>query len=124
MTLRIGVCCVLVLLMFGCAFTRTPSQTPRTATEQLLLSQAIERSLNELSIPLGEGSSLTIETVGFAVPPTSIASSDLAYARDAMPAGSDTWDFAFSRRSVPCKVKRFSGCRRSKASSFPSRFPS
>lgn len=53
----------------GCAFTRTPSQTLRTATEQLLLSTALDRSLTDLTVPLAEGSSIAIQAVGFAVPP-------------------------------------------------------
>ena len=71
-----------MLFVSGCAFSRTPSQTVRTATEQLLLSQAIERSLHDLSVPLTEGSTVMIETVGFAVPPTAFIPSDLNYARD------------------------------------------
>jgi hypothetical protein len=81
---RIFLSSLLVLLVSGCAFTRTPTQTPRSATEQLLLSQAIERSLQDLSIPLMEGSSVIVETVGFAVPPASIIPSDLTYVRDAV----------------------------------------
>lgn len=81
MDLRRFVCCLLILLVSGCAFSRTPSQTVRTATEQLLLSQAIERSLHDLSVPLAEGSTVMIETVGFA-PPTAFIPSDLNYARD------------------------------------------
>ena len=82
MALRRFVCCLLLLLVSGCAFSRTPSpQTVRTATEQLLLSQAIERSLHDLSVPLAEGSTVMIETVGF-VPPTAFIPSDLNYARD------------------------------------------
>jgi hypothetical protein len=84
MTLRRFVCCLLMLLVSGCAFSRTPSQTVRTATEQLLLSQAIERSLHDLSVPLAEGSTVMIETVGFAVPPTAFIPSDLNYARDTL----------------------------------------
>jgi hypothetical protein len=71
-----------MLLVSGCAFSRPPSQTVRTATEQLLLSQAIERSLHDLSVPLAEGSTVMIETVGFAVPPTAFLAADLNYARD------------------------------------------
>ncbi len=83
MALKRFLCCVLMLLLVtGCAFSRTPSQTVRTATEQLLLSQAIERSLHDLSLPLPDGSTVMIETVGFAVPPTAFMPSDLNYARD------------------------------------------
>jgi hypothetical protein len=82
MALKRFLCCLLVLLMSGCAFSRPPSQTVRTATEQLLLSQAIERSLPDVSLPLPDGSTVMIETVGFAVPPTAFMPSDLNYARD------------------------------------------
>ena len=82
MALRRFVSCLLMLFVSGCAFSRTPSQTVRTATEQLLLSQAIERSLHDLSVPLTEGSTVMIETVGLAVPPTAFIPSDLNYARD------------------------------------------
>ena len=75
----------------------------RLATEQLLLSQAIERSLQDLSAPLTEGSSVIVETVGFAVPPTStsILHSDLTYVRDAVVVNLAVWDFGFilKRRS-------------------------
>ena len=82
MTIRWFVCCLLALFISGCAFSRPPSQTARTATEQLLLSQAIERSLHDLSVPLPEGSTVVVETVGLAVPPTAFIPSDLNYARD------------------------------------------
>ena len=82
MALRRFVCGLLILLVSGCAFSRPPSQTVRTATEQLLLSQAIERSLHDLSLPLAEGSTVMIETVGFAVPPTAFIPADMNYARD------------------------------------------
>src|SRR5689334_25400847 len=85
---RVAVCRIAILVLTlassGCAFTRTPSQTTRTATEQLLLSQAIERSLHDLAVPLPEGASVMVDTVGFAVPPTSIVPSDMLYVRDAV----------------------------------------
>ena len=59
---------VLVTLCAGlsaCAFSREPSRTPRTAIEQLLLSQAIERSLRHLSLPLAPKQSVTISIAGF-----------------------------------------------------------
>ena len=63
MGLRIILCALIVLMASGCGFTRTPTQTTRTATEQLLLSQAIERSLHDLTVPIAEGSSVTMDTV-------------------------------------------------------------
>jgi len=85
MTVRSIVYWLVLLLSTGCALNRTPTQTSRSATEQLLLSQAIERSLNDLVIPLAAGASVTIEAAGFAVPPINVgASSDLTYAHDAI----------------------------------------
>ncbi|MER3422264.1 MAG: hypothetical protein C4293_02555, partial [Nitrospiraceae bacterium] len=37
----------------------------RTAIEQLLLSQALERSLKELTVPLGGGESVVVDATGF-----------------------------------------------------------
>lgn len=71
------------LLASGCALTRTPTQTARSAIEQLLLSQAIERSLYDVHIPLEPGSSFTLETVGFAVPPISVnTAAEVGYAQE------------------------------------------
>jgi hypothetical protein len=49
----------------GCAMAREPSKTPRTAIEQLLLSHAIERALDDLTVPIAEGSSVSVEVEGF-----------------------------------------------------------
>jgi hypothetical protein len=51
-------------LLIGCATTREQSKTPRTAIEQLLLSEALERSLAGLSVPLPTGASVVVETAG------------------------------------------------------------
>lgn len=51
-------------LLLGCAATREQSKSFRTAIEQLLLSQAVERSLADISVPLPDGASVAVETVG------------------------------------------------------------
>jgi hypothetical protein len=54
-------------LLFGlsaCAMNREPSRTPRTAIEQLLLTQATQRSLGDLSVPVAQGSTLYLEVTG------------------------------------------------------------
>ena len=56
-----------VFLLVGCALAREPSKTPRTAIEQLLLSQAVTRSLADVALPLPAGSSVVIEVTGFGV---------------------------------------------------------
>ncbi len=53
-------------LLTGCAMTREPSRTPRTAIEQLLLSQAMTRSLEHVSVPLTAQDSIYVEIAGFA----------------------------------------------------------
>ena len=48
----------------GCALIQEVSKTPRTATEQLLLSQAVEQALVELALPLPEGTPVSLEVSG------------------------------------------------------------
>jgi hypothetical protein len=52
-------------LLFGCALPREPTRTSRTAIEQLLLSQAITRSVKHLSIPIPSGQPVIVEVAGF-----------------------------------------------------------
>ena len=52
-------------LLFGCALPREPTRTPRTAIEQLLLSQAITRSVKHLSVPVPSGQSVVVDLAGF-----------------------------------------------------------
>src|ERR671919_2118046 len=54
-----------VFLLAGCALARESSKTPRTAIEQLLLSQAVTRSLADVALPLPAGSSVVIDVAGF-----------------------------------------------------------
>lgn len=58
----IAACCLLWLT--GCAIPQEVSKTPRSATEQLLLSQAVERALDGLSVPLPDGESVRVEVSG------------------------------------------------------------
>lgn len=55
---------MMLLLLSACALSREQSKTSRTATEQLLVSQALERSLSRVSVPLPDGSSVAVETAG------------------------------------------------------------
>lgn len=48
----------------GCALMQEVSKTPRTATEQLLLSQAAEQALAGLALSLPEGTSVSLEVGG------------------------------------------------------------
>ena len=62
------------VLSAGCATPREPSRTPRTAIEQLLLSQAIERSVAHLEIPLPSDSAVFLDVSGFGTDPVVLQS--------------------------------------------------
>jgi hypothetical protein len=53
-----------LLILPGCAPQQEISRTPRTAVEQLLLGQALERAVDKLSLPIPEGASLMVEASG------------------------------------------------------------
>jgi hypothetical protein len=57
---------VFTLVLFGAACTnRELTRTPRTGTEQLLLGQAIQRSVNNLTLPFSSPAAVAVEIVGF-----------------------------------------------------------
>ncbi len=51
-------------MLMGCALEQEISRTPRTAVEQVLLTQAIEQALKNLSIRLPEGANIDVEATG------------------------------------------------------------
>jgi hypothetical protein len=54
---------VCMALLAGCSLSQDQSKTPRTGIEQLLLSQALERSLAPLSLPLPDGATIMVDAV-------------------------------------------------------------
>ena len=54
----------LIALLAGCALTQEVSKTPRSAIEQLLLSHAVERALEGVTVPILEGESIRVEVTG------------------------------------------------------------
>jgi len=52
-------------LLLSCAGSHEPTRTSRTAIEQLLLSQAITRSVRYLSLPVPSGQPVVVEIAGF-----------------------------------------------------------
>ncbi|MGH2360582.1 MAG: hypothetical protein ACRDGM_08585 [bacterium] len=62
------------VLFAGCSSSREMTKTPRGAIEQLLLSQSLERSLSELSVPVLNGVSVFIQADGL-TPDLSIVTS-------------------------------------------------
>jgi hypothetical protein len=74
----IRICSILaaLLLLSACGVSRDASKSPRAATEQLLLAQAVERSLDDVSIPLLKDASAVMEVAGL--------TTDQYYVRDAV----------------------------------------
>src|SRR5262249_576985 len=65
MRLAVWSLCVLVLLSEAGCNNREFTRTPRTGTEQLLLSHALERSMGPGELPSPAAGSVAIEVIGF-----------------------------------------------------------
>ena len=63
--IRVGMILCSCAALVGCAVTRELTRTPRTAIEELLLSNAIQRSMNALSLPLAPVESVAVEVAAF-----------------------------------------------------------
>jgi hypothetical protein len=63
-----GLCALILILPvafeIGCT-NREYTRTPRTGTEQLLLSQALEKSMGGFQLPLGAPATVAVEVAGF-----------------------------------------------------------
>lgn len=55
---------ILPALVTGCAIEQEVSRTPRTAVEQILLTQAVDQALVNLSVRLPEGVTVDVEVTG------------------------------------------------------------
>ncbi|MGE3978750.1 MAG: hypothetical protein AB7F94_14345 [Nitrospira sp.] len=55
---------ILTLGIGGCAVSYGTTNTPRAATEQLLLTEAFKRSLTDAMVPVRPGQSVSVETTG------------------------------------------------------------
>lgn len=53
-----------LLLLSACSSTREVTNSPRHAIEQLLISQSMERTFNDFSVPAVKGASIVIEAEG------------------------------------------------------------
>ena len=82
----------------GCALVQEVSKTPRTATEQLLLSHAIEQALAHLALPLPQDTSVSLEVSGLQ---TDRAQLHLDEQNDKLGViDNPSWDLAFVRDLV------------------------
>lgn len=71
----------IALLTLGCTTQRYVTQTARAATEQMLLSNAIDRAVERLAWPDVEGARVSITTASLLDSPDSLDSPDGAYLR-------------------------------------------
>ncbi len=55
---------IMAALFTGCALEQEVSRTPRTAIEQVLLTQAVEQALVNLSVRLPEGVNVDVDATG------------------------------------------------------------
>ena len=67
---------VTLMLLSACGVTREASKSPRAATEQLLLAQAVERSFEDVSVPILTDAAVVMEVAGL--------TPDQYYVRDAV----------------------------------------
>lgn len=74
MSVSVALVAMMGVSFSGCAGTTQTSNTGRTTWEQLLLSNSLQRTLGEASIPLNPGESVSVEAVGL--------TDDKAYAQE------------------------------------------
>lgn len=67
---------VVACLLPACGVSRDSSKSPRAATEQLLLAQAVERSFEDVSVPILKDAAVVMEVAGL--------TPDQFYVRDAI----------------------------------------
>lgn len=60
----LGSCAAIAILASGCTLEQEFSRTPRTAVEQLLLTQAVAYAVNNLTVSLPEHAALHVEVTG------------------------------------------------------------
>ena len=88
----------LAALITGCALSQEVSRTPRTAIEQVLLTQAVEQALANLSVRLPDGVNVDVDVTGLEsdrsrlgmmntdLGTINVPSRDILYIRDAVAA--------------------------------------
>jgi hypothetical protein len=60
----IGSIFLALILLSACGVSRDASKSPRAATEQLLLAQAVERSFEDVSVPILKDAAVVMEVAG------------------------------------------------------------
>jgi hypothetical protein len=91
-----------VLAGSGCALTQEVSRTPRSAIEQLLLTQAVDRALADVTVPLPEGAAVTVEVSGLQTDRAHmhVSEDDARFAVIDSP----SWDLAYVRDAASARL--------------------
>jgi hypothetical protein len=91
-----------ISLLAGCALTQEVSKTPRSAVEQLLLTQAVERALADVTVPLPDGATVAIEVSGLQTDRAHLHVSE----EDALFGVIDapSWDLAYVRDAAAARL--------------------
>lgn len=61
----IGLALSLVMVVSGCSIVQERTNSPMTPVEQLLLTQAVERGMSDVTLPLPLGTAVTLTSYGF-----------------------------------------------------------
>lgn len=93
---------IVSLLLAGCAIEQEISRTPRTAVEQLLLTQAVSRALTNLTLTLPAQAPVYLEVSGFYIDRARLTMRDQASGDVQDP----TVDFLFVRDTVAAGLGR------------------
>jgi hypothetical protein len=88
-------------LIAGCALPREVSKTPRSATEQLLLTHAVQRALADVTVPLPEGATVAVEVSGLQ---TDRAHVHMQKEGDFGIIDAPSWDLSFVRDAVAARL--------------------
>ena len=121
---------IVAALVTGCSLSQEVSRTPRTAVEQVLLTQAVEQALVNLSVRLPEGVNVDVEVTGLEsdrsrlgmtnadLGTINIPSRDTLYIRDAVAAELGRQGYRVSARGAesPYLVRVMAGIVRNDAS--------
>lgn len=88
----------LAVLSAGCALTQEVTKTPRNAIEQLLLSQALERAIEDITLPIPEGAAIRVEVTGLQTDRVHLHMDEYDERLGVM--DSSSWDLGFVRDAV------------------------
>ena len=101
--LQVGL--VLSCVLAGCSAVQQSTGTPRSVIEQMLLSQAIERGLDQAVLPLPPETPLSLEAIGLDSHPGSDNNSDKRFTKGLIESWLRSQGFLVSRGAKGVKIR-------------------